>query len=77
VVNLFHYFRLLCRGRGPTRLNPIQKGIYSNAADVGFYKGKLQAARCFLTWEVPGCHPELAILEARNDVCLGMQDEWF
>ncbi|MNI12687.1 Acyl-CoA dehydrogenase, short-chain specific [compost metagenome] len=48
-----------------------------NAADVAFYKGKLQAARYFLTWEVPGCHHELAILEARDDVCLGMQDEWF
>ncbi|MGF6151512.1 acyl-CoA dehydrogenase [Pseudomonas fluorescens] len=48
-----------------------------NAADVGFYKGKLQAARYFLTWEVPGCHHELAILEARDDTCLKMQDEWF
>ena len=48
-----------------------------NAADVSFYKGKLQAARYFLTWEVPACHHELAILEARDDVCLGMQDEWF
>ncbi|WPN57548.1 acyl-CoA dehydrogenase [Pseudomonas sp. P9_31] len=48
-----------------------------NAADVSFYKGKLQAARYFLTWEVPGCHHELAILEARDDVCLTMRDEWF
>jgi hypothetical protein len=48
-----------------------------NAADVSFYKGKLQAARYFLTWEVPGCHHELAILEARDDTCLSMQDEWF
>jgi alkylation response protein AidB-like acyl-CoA dehydrogenase len=48
-----------------------------NVADVAFYKGKLQAARYFLTWEVPGCHHELAILEARDDTCLGMQDEWF
>ena len=48
-----------------------------NAADVSFYKGKLQTARYFLTWEVPACHHELAILEARDDVCLGMQDEWF
>jgi butyryl-CoA dehydrogenase len=48
-----------------------------NAADVAFYKGKLQAARYFLTWEVPGCHHELAILEARDDTCLGMQDAWF
>ncbi|WP_454867404.1 acyl-CoA dehydrogenase [Pseudomonas farris] len=48
-----------------------------NAADESFYKGKLQAARYFLTWEVPGCHHELAILEARDDVCLTMRDEWF
>ena len=48
-----------------------------NAADVAFYKGKLQAARYFLTWEVPGCHHELSILEARDDTCLRMQDEWF
>ncbi len=48
-----------------------------NAADVAFYKGKLQAARYFLTWEVPSCHHELAILQARDDTCLGMQDDWF
>ncbi|MCF4976971.1 acyl-CoA dehydrogenase [Pseudomonas gessardii] len=48
-----------------------------NAADVAFYKGKLQAARYFLTWEVPGCHHELSILQARDDTCLAMQDEWF
>ncbi|WP_122446569.1 acyl-CoA dehydrogenase [Pseudomonas viridiflava] len=48
-----------------------------NAVDVDFYKGKLQAARYFLTWEVPACHHELAILQARDDVCLSMQNEWF
>lgn len=48
-----------------------------SAADEAFYKGKLQAARYFLTWEVPSCHHELAILEARDDTCLGMQDAWF
>ena len=48
-----------------------------NAADSDFYKGKLQAARYFLTWEVPGCHHELALLETRDDTCLGMRDEWF
>ncbi|WDG55701.1 acyl-CoA dehydrogenase [Pseudomonas chlororaphis] len=55
-----------------------QEGLArGNPADVGFYKGKLQAARYFLTWEVPACHHELALLEARDDTCLGMQDEWF
>jgi len=48
-----------------------------NAADADFYKGKLQAARYFLTWEVPGCHHELALLEARDDTCLAMHDGWF
>jgi butyryl-CoA dehydrogenase len=48
-----------------------------NPADTDFYQGKLQAARYFLTWEIPGCHHELAILESRDDVCLGMQESWF
>ncbi|MGH8379571.1 acyl-CoA dehydrogenase [Pseudomonas sp.] len=48
-----------------------------NPADHDFYLGKLQAARYFLTWEVPGCHNELALLEARDDTCLSMRDEWF
>lgn len=46
-------------------------------ADHDFYQGKLQAARYFLTWEVPGCHHELAILETRDDTCLSMQESWF
>ena len=48
-----------------------------SAADRDFYQGKLQAARYFLTWEVPSCHHDLAILEARDDTCLSMQDAWF
>lgn len=48
-----------------------------NAEEQAFYCGKLQAARYFLTWEVPGCHHDLAVLEARDDTCLGMQDAWF
>ncbi|WP_373387162.1 acyl-CoA dehydrogenase [Pseudomonas alcaligenes] len=48
-----------------------------NPADADFYRGKLQAARYFLTWEVPSRQHELNILEARDDTCLGMQDSWF
>ena len=48
-----------------------------NAEEQAFYRGKLQAARYFLTWEVPSCHHDLAILEARDDTCLGMHDTWF
>uniref|UniRef100_UPI00280BBA52 acyl-CoA dehydrogenase n=1 Tax=Metapseudomonas otitidis TaxID=319939 RepID=UPI00280BBA52 len=39
-----------------------QEGLSNgNPADTEFYKGKLQAARFFLTWEVPGVHHALAI----------------
>ncbi|WP_312477521.1 acyl-CoA dehydrogenase [Stutzerimonas nitrititolerans] len=48
-----------------------------NPADANFYRGKLQAARYFLTWEVPGCQHELTLLEARDDTCLNMQEGWF
>ncbi|WP_152226731.1 acyl-CoA dehydrogenase [Pseudomonas sp. SCB32] len=48
-----------------------------NASDTDFYRGKLQAARYFLTWEVPSCHHELSLLEARDDTCSTMQDAWF
>ena len=48
-----------------------------DSEDESFYRGKLQAARYFLTWEVPGCHHELALLERRDDTCLAMQESWF
>ncbi|WP_341960411.1 acyl-CoA dehydrogenase [Pseudomonas sp. RC10] len=55
-----------------------QEGLNKGqTADTDFYTGKLAAARFFLTWEVPACHHELAILQARDDVCLTMQDSWF
>jgi len=55
-----------------------QQGLANGIdADQDFYQGKLQAARYFLTWEVPSCHHELAILEARDDTCLNMQEGWF
>jgi len=48
-----------------------------NTADEAFYRGKLQAARYFLTWEVPACHHELNLLDARDQTCMEMQDSWF
>ncbi|PCD00341.1 acyl-CoA dehydrogenase [Halopseudomonas pelagia] len=47
------------------------------ASDADFYRGKLQAARFFLTWEVPACHHALSILENRDATCLEMQNDWF
>ncbi|MFJ4143383.1 acyl-CoA dehydrogenase [Pseudomonas sp. NPDC089734] len=55
-----------------------EKGLKEgNPADTDFYKGKLQAARYFLTWEIPGCHHELTLLETRDDTCLSMQENGF
>src|SRR5690606_22309939 len=48
-----------------------------NSADEAFYRGKLQAARYFLTWEVPACHHELNLLDAKDQTCMAMQDNWF
>ena len=48
-----------------------------NHADEDFYRGKLQAARYFLTWEVPSCHHELNLLDARDQTCMEMRDSWF
>ncbi|MGE4405032.1 acyl-CoA dehydrogenase [Pseudomonas sp.] len=48
-----------------------------NPADADFYRGKLQAARYFLTWEVPGCQHELTLLQTRDDTCLAMRYAWF
>lgn len=54
-----------------------QGRLAGNPADVDFYSGKLQAARYFLTREVPGCHHELDLLERRDDTCLTMNEAWF
>jgi butyryl-CoA dehydrogenase len=55
-----------------------REGLASgHAADRDFYQGKMQAARYFLLWEIPGCHHELKILEARDDTCAAMQEQWF
>lgn len=54
-----------------------EHGLAENPIDKAFYQGKLQAARYFLTWEVPSCHHALTVLENRDATCLDMQDEWF
>ena len=55
-----------------------ERGLAEGKAnDAAFYRGKLQAARFFLTWEVPGCHHALSILENRDNTCLEMQNDWF
>ncbi len=45
--------------------------------DSHFYRGKLQAARYFMQWELPQIQPWATLLRERNCVCFDMQDVWF
>ncbi|UHQ55044.1 acyl-CoA dehydrogenase [Microbulbifer sp. YPW16] len=42
-----------------------------------FYRGKLQAARYYMEWELPEIVPQLALLDAGNGVPFEMREEWF
>lgn len=52
-------------------------GLAGGTADAAFYQGKLQAARYFLTWELPACRHELELLGRLDDTCLNMRPDWF
>jgi hypothetical protein len=49
----------------------------ATGADADFYRGKIQAARYYLEWELPEVGPALTLLDQQNTVCLDMQDAWF
>ena len=48
-----------------------------HAQDVDFWQGKLQAARYFITWELPQIEQHAAILTCFDRTCLDMQSNWF
>lgn len=53
-------------------------GTAQTIAGYGFRPpGKQRAARYLLTWVAPGCHHEMAIMEARDATCPSMQGNWF
>ena len=45
--------------------------------DENFYQGKLQAAQYYIRWELPEIDHLAKLLQANDDTCLAMQDEWF
>ncbi|MCV6624292.1 MAG: acyl-CoA dehydrogenase, partial [Cellvibrionaceae bacterium] len=45
--------------------------------DESFYKGKLQTAQYYLTWELPETATQAALLQSLNDVTYDMRNEWF
>jgi butyryl-CoA dehydrogenase len=45
--------------------------------EANFYKGKIQAAQYFISWELPTIDRDLKILKQDNDVCSDMDPDWF
>ena len=54
-----------------------QRGLAGRPAEADFYRGKLQAARYFFTWELPATTTQFELLAEVNSVPLEMRDEWF
>jgi alkylation response protein AidB-like acyl-CoA dehydrogenase len=48
-----------------------------NAADAGFYRGKLQAARYYIRRELPRTQEQARLLMALDDTVVTMVDGWF
>ncbi|MBV1911367.1 MAG: acyl-CoA dehydrogenase [Kangiellaceae bacterium] len=49
----------------------------SNAEELSFYQGKMQAAKYFIGWELPKLQNDAEILIRLDDTCLEMQNDWF
>lgn len=47
------------------------------AQDESFYRGKLQAARYFIRWELPRTVQQAELLMQLDDTCISMEDTWF
>jgi alkylation response protein AidB-like acyl-CoA dehydrogenase len=47
------------------------------AADAAHYRGKVQAARYWIEWELPVTASQFALLRATSAVPLDMRNEWF
>ncbi|GAC25157.1 butyryl-CoA dehydrogenase [Paraglaciecola mesophila KMM 241] len=45
--------------------------------DEAFYRGKLQAAKYFLDWELPLTDRDFKVLSSMSDSCSAMQENWF
>jgi butyryl-CoA dehydrogenase len=49
----------------------------ASAPDADFYRGKLQAARYYVEWELPVVRSQCELLRSVNAVPLEMRDGWF
>ena len=49
----------------------------SNETDSDYYRGKLQAARYYFQWELPGSAAQFTLLRSIDTVPYDMQESWF
>ncbi len=49
----------------------------ADGSESDFYRGKLQAARYFMEWELAPVEAQARLLSAANHTCFDMQDAWF
>ena len=57
-----------------------EEALNNNAVsqdDEAFYRGKLQAAKYFLDWELPLTDRDFKVLSSMSDSCSAMQETWF
>ena len=55
----------------------LEQALATQGRDDDFHRGKRQAARYFLDWELPKVDAQLDILARRDDAALSMQDGMF
>uniref|UniRef100_A5WE63 Acyl-CoA dehydrogenase domain protein n=1 Tax=Psychrobacter sp. (strain PRwf-1) TaxID=349106 RepID=A5WE63_PSYWF len=51
--------------------------LTEDGAKQNFYRGKIQAAKYFIDWELPLIQRDIELLTTDNAVCHSMQPEWF
>jgi hypothetical protein len=49
----------------------------SDTQKQDFYRGKIQAAKYFIAWELPTILRDIQLLKDNDDVCTSVQAEWF
>jgi alkylation response protein AidB-like acyl-CoA dehydrogenase len=54
-----------------------QAGINRDASSADFYRGKLQAARYAIDWDLPATAPQFDLLMAADDTAFAMRNDWF
>lgn len=60
-----------------TALAAIAESSEANQQDIDFYKGKIQAAKYFVRWELPLVQRDITLLSEMDNSCSDMQADWF